>query len=92
MPLGGFLDTMPTWLFIVAHIIFLIVGIWAAKQAMENKLSYASAFWLYAVTQLGFLAFFAGWITLKMAVLFEQTLIVIMIIWIITKIKQPPTP
>ena len=88
MPLGGFLDTMPMGLFVTAHIVFLIVGIWAAKKAMDNKLQYAGAFWLYVVTQLIFLAFFGKWFTLKMAVLLEQTLLVIMIIWITVKARQ----
>ena len=88
MPLGGFLDTMPAGLFIAAHVLFLIVGLWAAKKAMDNKLQYAAAFWLYALTQLIFLAFFGKWFTLKMAVLLEQTLLVIMVIWITVKARQ----
>ena len=88
MPLGGFLDTMPAGLFISAHILFLIIGIWAAKKAMENKLQYAPAFWLYVITQVIFLAFFGKWFTLKMAVLLEQMLLVIMVIWITVKAKQ----
>ena len=88
MPLGGFLDTMPAGLFISAHILFLIVGIWVAKRAMDNKLPYAGAFWLYVITQLIFLAVFGKWFTLKLGVLLEQTLLVIMIIWITVKARQ----
>lgn len=87
MPLGGFLDAMPAWLFIFAHLIFLGVGLWVAKMAMEAKLKYASAFWLYVASQVGFLAFFGGFFTLKMAVLLEQTLMVIMVIWIASKAR-----
>lgn len=79
---------MPSLLFIFAHVVFLIVGIWAAKKAMDMKLKYASAFWLYVVTQIVFLAFFGGFLTLKMAVLLEQTLLVIMVVWITVKSKQ----
>ena len=87
MPLGGFLDTMPAILFIMAHVIFFGVGLWAAKKAMDNKLSYSKAFLLYPVVHLGFLAYFGGYFTLKMAVLLEQMLIVVMVVWIINKAK-----
>jgi uncharacterized membrane protein len=48
---------------------------------------YASAplFWLYAASQVIFLAFFGGVITMKMAVLIEQTLIVVMVAMITMK-------
>ncbi len=85
MPLGGFLDTMPAWLFIIAHVFFLGVGLWAVKQAMDMKLKYASAFWLYPIVHVGFLAYFGGFFTLKMAVLLEQMLIVVMVVWIVNK-------
>jgi len=82
MPLGTFLDTLPTALYVGAHVVFLAVGIWAVTKTKQNKAKFASAFWLYAVSQVVFLTFFGGLITMKMAVLFEQTLIVIMVIWI----------
>lgn len=88
MPLGGFLDLMPAWLFITAHLLFLLVGLWAAKKAMDMKLSYASAFWLYPVVHLGFLAYFGGFFTFKMAVLLEQMLMVIMVVWIVSKAQK----
>lgn len=88
MPLGGFLDTLPASLFVTAHIIFLLVGAWAAMKAKDNNLGYSGAFWLYVVTQLIFLAFFGKWFTLKLAVLLEQTFLVIMVIWISVKAKQ----
>lgn len=83
MSLGGFLDTMPVWLFISAHILFLAIGLWAAKTAMDKKLKYAKAFWLYPLVHVGFLSFFLlGALTFKMAVLVEQMLIVVMVVWI----------
>jgi len=85
MPLGIFLDSMPPILFITAHVIFLGVGIWAAKKARDNKLAYANAFLLYPVVRLGFPAYFGGLFTFKMAVLLEQMLIVVMVVWIISK-------
>lgn len=85
MPLGGFLDMIPVWLFIMAHVFFLGVGIWSAKKAMGMKLKYASAFWLYPIVHIGFLAYFGGFFTFKMAVLLEQMLIVVMVVWIVNK-------
>ena len=64
MPLGTFLDSMPALLFIAAHVLFLGVAIWAAQAS-------APLFWLYAVSQVIFLAFFGGLITMKMGVLVE---------------------
>ncbi len=83
MPIGGFLDTMPVWLFIAAHILFLAIGLWAVKTAVDKKLKYAKAFWLYPLVHVGFLSFFlVGALTFKMAVLVEQVLIVVMVVWI----------
>ena len=83
MPLGGFLDTMPAWLFISSHVLFLVIGLWAAKTAMDKKLKYAKAFWLYPLVHVGFLFFFLFDIwTFKMAVLLEQMLVVVMVVWI----------
>ena len=87
MPIGTFLDALPPALFIVAHVIFLSVGVWAAMKAAKNKLEYAPAFWLYVVVHLGFLAFFAGVFTFKMSVLLEQALILIMVLWISMKAR-----
>lgn len=87
MPLGGFLDLMPAWLFIIAHVMLLSIGVWAAKRAMDANLPYAKAFWLYPVVHLGFLAYFGGFFTFKMAVLLEQMLIVVMVVWIVKKAR-----
>lgn len=88
MPIGTFLDSMPSTLFVVAHVVFLLVGLWAAKKAKDLKLPYAQAFWLYPVVHVGFLAYFAGFFTFKMAVLLEQMLIVVMVLWIISKAQK----
>lgn len=83
MPIGGFLDSLPTMLYVAAHIIFLAVGLWAIKKAKDNKMKFSSAFWLYVASQVVFLAFFGGVLTMKMAVLLDQTLTVIMVLWIV---------
>lgn len=85
MPIGGFLDTLPAMLFVGAHVIFLLVGLWAVKKATGDKLRFAWALWLYVVSQPVFLAFFGGLITMKMAVLLEQTLMVIMVLAIVVR-------
>jgi len=82
MPIGGFLDAFPTMLFVGAHVVFLLVGVWAWKTAAGSGRKFAPAFWLYVVSQPVFLAFFGGALTMKMAVLLEQTLIVMMVLWI----------
>ena len=78
MPFGSFLDTLPAALFIGAHLLFLLVGLWAVRRV--NGARYAPALWLYAASQIVFLVFFGGVITMKMAVLVEQTLVVIMVV------------
>ena len=87
MPIGGFLDAMPAMLFVMAHVIFLAIGVWAWKKAKDSKLVYADAFCLYIVTQVIFLGFFGGFLTMKMAVLVEQMLMVAMVVWIVSKLK-----
>jgi len=88
MPIGGFLDTLPTMLYVAAHVAFLAVGIWAWKKATDNKLAFASGFWLYVASQVVFLGFFGGVLTMKMAVLCDQTFMVIMVIYIVTRKPQ----
>lgn len=88
MPIGTFLDTLPTGLFVGAHLLFLAIGIWAALKAAKNRLPYASAFWLYVVVHLGFLGYLFGFLTIRMSVLLEQMLILAMVLWIVTK-AQP---
>lgn len=88
MPLGTFLDSFPTALFVTVHILLLLVGLWAAKKAMDMKLPYASAFCLYPIVHIGFLAYFGGFFTFKMAVFLEQVLIVSMVVWIVSKAQK----
>jgi len=76
MPLGTFLDSLPALLFISAHLIFLGLGVWAARMNGARS----AAFWLYAVSQVLFLTFFGGVITMKMAVLLEQTLVAALVV------------
>ena len=82
---GSFLDSLPTMLFVGAHVLFLAVGIWAARKVAARRAAYAPAFWLYAASQVLLLAFFGGFITMKMAVLLEQTLIVILVVSVATR-------
>lgn len=82
MPVGGFLDSLPSALFVAAHLAFLVVGIWAIRQLRRSGAAYAPALVLYAAAQLVFLAVFGGVLTLKMGVLIEQTLVVAMVIWL----------
>jgi hypothetical protein len=78
MPIGGFLNAFPSVIFIAAHIAFLIVGVWAYRRAGADKRAFAPALSLYVISQVVFLGYFAGGITMKMAVLIEQTLMVIL--------------
>ena len=82
MPIGGFLESLPSLLFVSAHVLFLGVGVWALRRASATGTAFAAMFWLYAVSQVVFLGFFGGLITMKMAVLIEQTLIVLMVLGI----------
>lgn len=79
MPFGSFLDSWPSLLFVGAHGLFLLVGLWAANRVTGARAPFASVLWLYAISQIGFLAYFGGAITMKMAVLTEQTLMVVLI-------------
>jgi hypothetical protein len=85
MPYGSFLDSLPSSLFVTAHVLFLVVGIWAATRLSGAKAPYALAFWLYAASQIVFLAFFGGTITMKLAVLFEQTMMVLLVAFVATR-------
>ena len=78
-PFGGLLDDFPSWLFIGAHVAFLAGGLLLWMRAVDQELAFSAAVPLYAVSQLGFLAYFAGWITIKTAVLLEQTLVFILV-------------
>ena len=80
MPIGHFLEDFKPTIFIAAHIAFLTVGILSFLWAKSNKRSYANLLLLYIATQLIFLAMFGGVFTMKMAVLLEQTVIVVMVV------------
>jgi len=82
MPVGGFLDSFPSLVFVAAHVLFLLVGVWAVRTA---GLPFASAFWLYILSQIGFLAVFGGIMTLKMGVLLEQTLMLIFVVMLVRR-------
>lgn len=82
MPLGGFLDELPTALFVAAHVMFLAIGIWAIRRTGAAGLAFSRALVLYATAQVVFLGVFGGALTLKMGVLTEQTLMVALVIWI----------
>ena len=84
-PVGGFLDDLPTGLYVVAHLMFLGVGIWLWGRARDFDLPYSGALALYVVSQVGFLAYFAKAITMKMAVLAEQSLVFAMLLLIILR-------
>ncbi len=88
MPVGGFLDLVPAPVFIAVHLVALGVAIWAVRAATNQRAPYAYAFALYALSQIGFLAFFGGAITLKMGVLLEQTLVLAIVLWIALRPRQ----
>jgi hypothetical protein len=85
MPVGGFLDSFPSLLFVAAHVLFLAVGIWAWQKASAAGAGWAPMLWLYVLSQVVFLGFFGGVITMKMSVLIEQTLMVIPIAMVATR-------
>ena len=74
-PVGRFLDRLPAALYAAAHVMFLVAGVWLWMRANDSGLPYSGAIVLYAISQLGFLAYFANAITMKTAVLLEQTLV-----------------
>ncbi|HXU06404.1 MAG TPA: hypothetical protein VN903_35855 [Polyangia bacterium] len=89
MPIGSFLDSFPALLFVAAHVMFLIVGVWAWKRTGASGRRLAPLFWLYIAAQAIFLGFFAGAVTMKMAVLIDQTLMVVMVAAIASRASTP---
>ncbi|MSQ33362.1 MAG: hypothetical protein EXR60_02930 [Dehalococcoidia bacterium] len=85
LPLGKFLDDLPKTLYVVAHIVFLAIGVWLWPRARGDALPYSEALLLYTLSQIVFFGYFANWITLKMAVLAEQTLMVAMVLVIVLR-------
>jgi hypothetical protein len=84
-PIGGFLDRLPTLLYVAAHVGFLAVGMWLWLRADDHGLPYSGALLLYAASQVPFLAFFGRAITMKLAVLTEQTLMFVMVLVIVLR-------
>ena len=78
-PFGKFLDDLPKALYVVAHVAFLAVGIFLWAHARGTAMSNPNALLLYAVSQVVFFGYFGNVITFKMAVLAEQTLMLIMV-------------
>ena len=81
LPFGTFLDDLPKMLYVVAHVLFLGIGVWLWARS-GGALAHPEALLLYAVSQIVFFGYFANWITMKMAVLTEQTLMVAMVLLI----------
>jgi len=82
MPFGEFLEDFPSVLFISTHVVMLGIGLWAIVRTREHSPVLGKALWLYLASQPIFLAFWAGAITLKMTAVAEQTLIMVMVIWL----------
>ena len=80
---GGFLDELPQALYVIAHVVFFGVGIGLWAHARNAAFPQPGALLFYVVSQVVFFAFFTNWITLKMAVLVEQTLMLIMVCLIV---------
>jgi hypothetical protein len=90
MPIGGFLDSFPSLLFIGAHLLFLAIGVWTWRNVSGTGARLAWSVWLYVASQVVFLVFFAGGITMKMAVLVEQTCMVVLMLALATKRSAAP--
>jgi len=69
----------------------VVVGVWAANQVSRARAAFAAVMWLYALSQVVFLAYFGGAITMKMAVLTEQTLMLGIIAVIATRSRAAAT-
>jgi len=76
---GLFLDDLPKALYVLVHLVMLVVGIAAWLHLRHTTLPHPEVILLYVVSQGVFLAFFANVITMKMAVLVEQMLILALV-------------
>jgi hypothetical protein len=83
VPAGRILDDVPKVLYVLAHVLFLGIGIWLWMRAADHSLPYSGALSLYVVSQVGFLAHFANLITMKTAVLIEQMAVAAMLILVV---------
>lgn len=82
MPFGGFLDDFPTALFVGIHVMMIPVGLWAIWRTSKAKVKLAAPLWLYVASQPLFLLYWADVLILKITAVLEQTLIIIMIVWL----------
>jgi hypothetical protein len=87
MPFGDFLDAFPTLLFVSVHATFLVIAIWAIRRLSRYGLAFAPAL-VYAATQLALLAVLGGVLTLKMGVVIEQTLVVLLVVWLTLRVTS----
>ena len=78
-PFGGFLDDVPKAVYVLAHVAMFAVGIGLWVYARNTAFPHPGALLLYVMSQVIFFSFFANRITLKMAVLVEQMLMLIMV-------------
>jgi hypothetical protein len=98
MPFGTFLDSFPSMLFVAAHLMFIGLGAWGLRRLSGSGVQMGGAQALYIASQVGFLAFFAGGITMKTAVLIEQTLVAVMVVLVAVRVSgarkgaAPPAP
>ena len=78
VPFGSFLDALPTALYVAVHLVFMAATAWLLAQGTTGAVR--AALILYLASQPGFLLYFAGRITMKTAVLVEQTLVFAMVL------------
>lgn len=76
---GAFLDDLPKALYVLVHLVMLGIGIGVWAQVRNTPFPHPGALLLYVTSQVIFLGFFAKAITLKMAVLLEQLLMLAMV-------------
>lgn len=82
MPFGEFLEDFPAILFVSTHVLMVGIAVWAIVRTRVGAPVIAKALGLYLASQPVFFAFWAGLITLKMAAVTEQTLIMLMVLWL----------
>lgn len=85
LPAGKVLDELPVSLYVLAHVVFLGIGIWLWLRATGGGLPWSGALLFYVISQIAFFGYFTKSITLKMAVLAEQILMVAMVLWIVLR-------
>jgi hypothetical protein len=83
MPFGEFLEDFPTALFVLTHVAMVGIGVWAIVGTRDQNPTISKALWLYLASQPVFFAFWAELITLKMAAVTEQTLVMLMVVWLV---------